>query len=82
MFRALLRYGGFTMELTTHGRRPEEEFIIPKPPMTPRHFIVEKAAAGFLVERAPLQVLVFQKAKKLDEFGFQWEYWLVREDTV
>lgn len=67
------------MEHTIHATKNVDFIYIPKPPTTPQSFIVSKVEA---VKPVPLPVLVFQRAKKLDEFGMQWEYWFVREENV
>lgn len=65
------------MEHAIHGKHPVDLIFIPKPPTTPQNWFVH-AVHGVEIQ-APMPVLVFAKAKKLDEYGFEWEYHFLKE---
>lgn len=77
MFRAVLHYGGFTMEMSMHGKKPSDVIYIPKPPVTAKAFITDRLTGPEL--RDPLPVLEFRRHKKRDQYGFEWDYIFVRE---
>jgi hypothetical protein len=67
------------MEHTIRSTRNVDFIYIPKPPVSPQSFIASKTE---VIPTAAIPVLVFQRHKKLDEYGFEWDYLFVREENV